>query len=75
MPNVWKLCTSSNPGRTLTFLNSDIPKTEKMNMTRVRRRQMFTRAGNAMTSEKRRVLIPLAPLISLRIRPILTTRT
>ena len=59
----------------MTVLNSDIPNTAKINMTRKRRRQMFTKAGKAITREKSRVLMPLAPLMSLRTLPTLATLT
>ena len=74
-PNVWKLCTSSNPGWILTFLNSDMPNTAKMNMTRKRRRQILTKAGKAITKENNNVRMPFAPLINRRTLPTLATLT
>ena len=75
LKNVWKLCTSSKPNRNLTFLNIDIPKTAKINITRKRRRHILRRAGKAMTSENNNVRISLAPLIRRNTRPTFATRT
>ena len=75
LKKVWKLWTSSNPNLSLTFLNIDIPNTANINMTRKRRRQIFIRAGKAMTSENNNVRMPFAPLIRRKTRPTLATRT
>jgi hypothetical protein len=56
-------------------MKKDIPKMAKINMTKKRSRQMLNRAGMDIARANKSVLIPLAPLTSLRTRPILATRT